>query len=488
MKVFEKEDVESTSTLARQMLADGEAPPFLVTAKSQSAGRGRTGRHWTSPRGNAYFTLVLPLSPARKDMGLIPLQVAHMIAAFCWERFKLGITIKWPNDILFGGAKLGGILCETTADGAGFGPCLVGVGLNFNVAPQLEDQDSTSFQKILGQTYTGRFIASFMSDLCRRLWESWEEPLALDLEAFFTDKGQPWTDGRSLLWQGDMDRKSGMLTLEPSTAGKPVTLNSTHHGYRWLYQSDDPMFLADVGNSSLKLCYFPKKDGEAKIWYFDLSKELEASQVEQIKALMPQKGWPLHVGSVNVSHHDHLQTLIDTCALTVVPIKKRSIRVDFSAYQFSQMGIDRVALIEAMASENSEHHKIGVSCGTALTVEALTCDRKYLGGWILPGLQVSLKAMHDATDKLPSLSMADNYKGFEGLALGVNTKTAMVGGVVQGAALMLKQLRYELKSQYGGEWQFYITGGAGDVLANILEVEFREALILQGLRHLVLRG
>ncbi len=488
MKIFTKKELTSTSIEARKMLEAGEKLPFLVTALTQTGGRGRTGRQWSSPKGNAYFTLAVPMYRVAPELiSTIPLRVGYLIASFFQRSFNLCLTLKWPNDLLFGGAKVGGILCETQASGDSFGPCLIGVGLNFNLAPKVNDQQTISIGAILGRWFTEEEIATSIKAISLWLLEHWQQPLDHRLDEFFLDKGQPWTDGHEVLFQGDLNKQSGTLKLMNLESQKETSLSSSHHNYKWLYQNpESPLFVADVGNSSLKLGFFSSRTALPHVWYINLAESIEQSKVDAIRALVPSGDWPLHVGSVNRSFTAALWNLAQTLGLTVVPIKKRPIVVDFSGYEFSEIGIDRVALVEALATIDPSHHKIGVSCGTALTVEVLTVDRIYRGGWIIPGFNTALKALHDSTDQLPLLALPKQIP--QTLSLGENTKTAIAGGIVQGAALMLKQLRTDLLKKYGGTWRIYVTGGTGQVLAKSLDVGFYESLILEGFKRLVLRG
>ena len=122
----------STNSL---LLARGAAHPVLLAADEQSAGRGRRGRRWHSPAGaGVLFSLALPLArPVRELAGLsIVAGLAAVRALRTLGAAEVGL--RWPNDLLVRGAKLGGILVETRAQGKG---CLavVGVGVNHRAVP-----------------------------------------------------------------------------------------------------------------------------------------------------------------------------------------------------------------------------------------------------------------------------------------------------------------------------------------------------------------
>jgi BirA family biotin operon repressor/biotin-[acetyl-CoA-carboxylase] ligase len=124
----------STNTL---LLAAPLTRPVLLATDVQTAGRGRRGRRWHSPPGcGALFSLGLPLRrPVRELSGL---SIVAGVAAVRALR-ELGaarVALKWPNDLLVEGAKLGGILAETRARGAG-SAAVIGIGLNHRRAPGL---------------------------------------------------------------------------------------------------------------------------------------------------------------------------------------------------------------------------------------------------------------------------------------------------------------------------------------------------------------
>jgi len=124
----------STNSL---LLARAPGHAVLLAADEQSAGRGRRGRRWHSPAGaGVLFSLALPLDrPVRELAGLsIVAGLAAVRALRALGAAEVGL--RWPNDLLVRGAKLGGILVETRAQGKG---CLavVGIGVNHRAVPGL---------------------------------------------------------------------------------------------------------------------------------------------------------------------------------------------------------------------------------------------------------------------------------------------------------------------------------------------------------------
>ncbi|MBY5268823.1 biotin--[acetyl-CoA-carboxylase] ligase [Spiribacter salinus] len=101
------------------------AGPTLVTARTQTQGRGRRGRAWASPAGGWYFSVGVPLSPDDPVQPTVTLQVGLALAEALSSAGFPGIAVKWPNDLVINGAKLGGILVERLPTAL-----IVGVGIN----------------------------------------------------------------------------------------------------------------------------------------------------------------------------------------------------------------------------------------------------------------------------------------------------------------------------------------------------------------------
>ncbi len=123
----------STNDEARRLAAEGAPHGTVVTARRQTAGRGRLGRSWSSPPGNLYASFLLrPGVPAARasELGFVAaVAVAESCDALLPPRQR--VSLKWPNDVLLDGAKLAGILAEMTDDGV----VVVGIGLNVEWAP-----------------------------------------------------------------------------------------------------------------------------------------------------------------------------------------------------------------------------------------------------------------------------------------------------------------------------------------------------------------
>lgn len=126
----------STNSEAMALALQGAADGTVVVAEAQTAGKGRLGRRWHSPPGeNLYCSVIMRNAPAGDLSGwlsAIPLLSAVAVAKAVRAVAGLKSSLKWPNDILAGDRKLGGLLCESSLAGPSRTFVVVGVGLNVN--------------------------------------------------------------------------------------------------------------------------------------------------------------------------------------------------------------------------------------------------------------------------------------------------------------------------------------------------------------------
>jgi BirA family biotin operon repressor/biotin-[acetyl-CoA-carboxylase] ligase len=134
VRLFAHDDLDSTNTQALRLAQGGERGPFWVTARSQSAGRGRRGRTWISEPGNLYASLLLEApSPSQCAAQLSFVAALAMRDAVCGlAGMDARLKLKWPNDLLCDGAKVGGILVEGESRFV-----VIGIGINCVHHPSL---------------------------------------------------------------------------------------------------------------------------------------------------------------------------------------------------------------------------------------------------------------------------------------------------------------------------------------------------------------
>jgi BirA family biotin operon repressor/biotin-[acetyl-CoA-carboxylase] ligase len=135
------DEIDSTNEEARRRAVAGDTGPCWLVTGAQTAGRGRLGRQWSSPRGNLFTTALLPYPRPAAEATVAPFAagLAVIDAAQACGVDVSGLKLKWPNDVLCNGAKLAGILIET---GMLHGKLWMaaGFGVNVEVAPERPDR------------------------------------------------------------------------------------------------------------------------------------------------------------------------------------------------------------------------------------------------------------------------------------------------------------------------------------------------------------
>lgn len=131
------DEIDSTNDEAARQLAAGRVAPFAIFASRQTKGRGRFGRVWHSEaNGNLYasfaFRPEIPPTQMQTFTLWMGLNICELIASFC----RSAPGIKWPNDILFGRRKVGGMLTEARMDSDHIRDLVFGLGINVNSPAQ----------------------------------------------------------------------------------------------------------------------------------------------------------------------------------------------------------------------------------------------------------------------------------------------------------------------------------------------------------------
>ena len=126
-------EVASTNTLAMEMAASGTPEGTVVISETQTGGKGRLGRKWISPKGNLYLSVVLRPNVPMHKAPLITLMGAVAVASTIRTTCGLAAGIKWPNDILISGKKVGGLLTEMSAEQDRIRHIVLGIGVDVNM-------------------------------------------------------------------------------------------------------------------------------------------------------------------------------------------------------------------------------------------------------------------------------------------------------------------------------------------------------------------
>lgn len=152
-KIIFLDTVDSTNTECKKRSLN-EKEGIVILSEEQTAGRGRLGREWVSPKGKGIWMSLLlkPGLPSDKIPQTTLVAAASVCTALEAElkEFSLPVEVKWPNDILLDGRKVGGILTEMQVNGEKVQSVIVGIGLNVNLRredfpPMLKDQATSLF-------------------------------------------------------------------------------------------------------------------------------------------------------------------------------------------------------------------------------------------------------------------------------------------------------------------------------------------------------
>lgn len=136
------DSIKSTNLEALSQAKQGAAEGLCVVAGEQTAGRGRHGRIWISPKGaGLYFSIVLRPRVENRFLPLLTLMSAVVVSEVLREIYDLETDIKWANDVHVGGKKICGILAEMAETNKGLA-IVVGIGINLtsaNFPPEIAD-------------------------------------------------------------------------------------------------------------------------------------------------------------------------------------------------------------------------------------------------------------------------------------------------------------------------------------------------------------
>lgn len=164
----------STNAEALSRARTGERGPLWITAQSQSAGRGRRGSAWISTPGNLYATLLLsePSPPERApQLSFVAALALHDAVAECAPHLGPMLALKWPNDLLLGGAKFAGILIE--GEGEPAFAVAIGIGVNCAGHPTDTSFPATDLAAAGALVTPAQLFAALSASMVRRL-DQWQ--------------------------------------------------------------------------------------------------------------------------------------------------------------------------------------------------------------------------------------------------------------------------------------------------------------------------
>lgn len=202
---------------------DGDTDPVWVMAHTQTGGRGRSGRGWVSMPGNLHASLLLrpgcSLASAAQLSLVAGVAAIDAIREAAAPATVAGLRVKWPNDILIADAKMGGILIESTVQGANAELiAVIGVGLNLAASPDDPVRKTTHLREHLGAHLPTRAIGDERGDGRTIAPRAMLDRLASAMQ----------------LWLGHWDHGHGFKTIRDAwleragQQGESMTLNTGH--------------------------------------------------------------------------------------------------------------------------------------------------------------------------------------------------------------------------------------------------------------------
>jgi BirA family biotin operon repressor/biotin-[acetyl-CoA-carboxylase] ligase len=163
-------EVASTNTLAMEMASNGAPEGTVVLAETQTGGKGRRGRTWISPKGNVYLSVILRPDIPLYKAPVITLMGAVAAASAIRRMCEVKAFIKWPNDILVSGRKVGGLLTEMSAEQDRVRHIVLGIGIDANMELEALPYDVRAQATTLAAETGGKIDrTAFLQQLLREL-------------------------------------------------------------------------------------------------------------------------------------------------------------------------------------------------------------------------------------------------------------------------------------------------------------------------------
>lgn len=459
---------------AQPETAQGQA----VFVHQQSAGRGRQGKTWHSQLGHA-LTFSTSWCFNRPQAQLGGLAIATAVAC-CRALQPLGVPLqlKWPNDLVIGKDKLGGILIETLPR-ASQTAAIIGIGLNW-LMPQ--HNDATCLHQHAPHINPTKLPEALLHHLAQAFKQYDQHGLAPFIDEYHQSHRDQ--DCPVILTQGEHRQTGIALGINPHGAlrlrdeqGHEHAIVSGEISLRPAPKTSPPILLLDAGNSKLKWAW--AHEGQlthiGKAPYWNLSHLSEIWQKHGNDAIRI-------IGSAVCGAAKQAavaQALGRTPEWLGAMTEALGIRNHYR--HIHEHGADR--WFNVLGSRRfTQNACVIVSCGTAVTVDALTADNHYLGGSILPGYNLMKEAMAQHTANL-------NRPIGRAYPFGTTTANALAGGLsdaVSGAVLIMHQ---RLQNQYPDQTiDIIITGGGAAKVKNGLPEAFGLDKQIQIVDNLVLYG
>ena len=171
VRVRHREVTESTMDDARAGASEGDLPGTAYVAAQQTAGRGREGRSWVSePGAGLWVTYFLEVPPPG---ALVSIAAGLAVTDAIEATAGLECMLKWPNDVLYQGKKLCGLLMQSRSTARGVAFVNFGIGINVNASPDELPDGATSLFQITGARRNIEDVERAVLDRLSVRYEEW---------------------------------------------------------------------------------------------------------------------------------------------------------------------------------------------------------------------------------------------------------------------------------------------------------------------------
>jgi BirA family transcriptional regulator, biotin operon repressor / biotin---[acetyl-CoA-carboxylase] ligase len=171
--IIERHDVVgSTMDSADDRARRGAPAGVVVVAGEQTKGRGQRGRRWLAPAGSSLLmTLIARPACDPRDLPAFPELIGHYVGGAIERLTGLTCELKLPNDVMIGGRKLAGILCQSSIEGQVVRYVLIGIGINVNITrDDLPLPTATSLEIETGQSWNLNLLLDEVLNELERCW------------------------------------------------------------------------------------------------------------------------------------------------------------------------------------------------------------------------------------------------------------------------------------------------------------------------------
>ena len=176
LKIVHFRRLRSTNTTAYR-LAQQSAPEWtVVVADVQTKGRGREGKKWESLKGGLWFSVILRPNVPSPKLPLLQFLAGIATRQALESETGLSVKLKWPNDLVLGNAKLGGILIESKTLGDRISFAILGIGLNINQSKAQLPLEAVSLRLASGKQHDLRLLLGAILDQMRSSYDDLANP------------------------------------------------------------------------------------------------------------------------------------------------------------------------------------------------------------------------------------------------------------------------------------------------------------------------